>query len=48
VKLASGVTTLTYEDRIVTSGRTYFWVVTAVDQAGCESGFSAEARATIP
>jgi len=48
VKLASRVPALTYDDRIVISGRTYFWVVTAVDQAGRESRFSAEVRATIP
>jgi hypothetical protein len=32
----------------VGSGRTYFYVVTALDQADRESRFSAEARAMIP
>jgi fibronectin type 3 domain-containing protein len=37
-----------YEDGLVGSGRTYFYVVTAIDQAGRESRFSNEARASIP
>jgi fibronectin type 3 domain-containing protein len=48
VKLASRVSGSPYEDRLVVSDRTYFYVVTAVDQAGRESRFSAEIRATIP
>lgn len=48
VKLASGVPELRYEDRLINSGRTYYYVVTAVDQAGRESRFSGEARAVIP
>jgi hypothetical protein len=48
VKLASNLTTLCYEDRLVGSGRTYFYVVTAIDQAGRESRYSNEARASIP
>jgi fibronectin type 3 domain-containing protein len=48
VKLASRVPGPPYEDRVVNSDRTYFYVVTAVDQAGRESRFSSEARATIP
>jgi fibronectin type 3 domain-containing protein len=48
VKLASGVAGPPYEDRLVNSGRTYLYVVTAVDQAGHESQFSAEASAVIP
>lgn len=47
-KIASGVTRPPYEDRIVTSGRTYFYVVTAVDQSGHESPFSGEVKATVP
>jgi len=47
-KIASGVPRSPYEDRIVTSGRTYFYVVTAVDQSGHESGFSGEAKAAVP
>ncbi len=37
-----------YEDQQVASGRTYFYVVTAVDQGGHESGFSTETQAVIP
>jgi fibronectin type 3 domain-containing protein len=48
VKIASRVPGPPYEDRLVGSGRTYFYVVTCLDQAGRESRFSAEARATIP
>ena len=48
VKLASGVPAPPYEDRLVTSGRTYFYVVTALDQTGRESRFSNEVRAAIP
>ena len=48
VKLASGVAAPPYEDRLVTSGRTYFYVVTALDQTGRESRFSNEVRAAIP
>ncbi len=48
VKIASRVSGPPYEDRLVLGGHTYFYVVTALDQAGRESRFSAEARATIP
>jgi hypothetical protein len=48
VRLASNLTILRYEDRLVGSGRTYFYVVTAIDQAGRESRYSNEARAPIP
>jgi fibronectin type 3 domain-containing protein len=48
VKLATRVPGPPYEDRLVVSGRTYFYVVTALDQAGRESRFSSEVRATIP
>lgn len=48
VMLASRVSEPHYEDHLVVSGRTYFYVVTAVDQAGHESWFSAEAKAIIP
>jgi fibronectin type 3 domain-containing protein len=47
VKIASGVPEPVYEDRQVPGGRTYFYVVTAVDQAGHESRFSSEVRAEI-
>lgn len=48
VRIASQVPGPPYEDRLVVSGRTYFYVVTALDQAGRESRFSSEVRATIP
>jgi fibronectin type 3 domain-containing protein len=48
VKLASNLPGPRYEDRLVGSGRTYFYVVTAIDQAGRESRYSNEARAAIP
>jgi hypothetical protein len=48
VKLASRVPEPRYDDRIVNSGRTYYYVVTSVDQAGGESRFSNETRAVIP
>ena len=48
VKIASRVPGPPYEDRLVVSGHTYFYVVTALDQAGHESRFSGEIRATIP
>jgi len=48
VKLACRVPGPPYEDRLVESGRTYYYVVTALDQTDQESGFSGEVRATIP
>jgi hypothetical protein len=48
VKLASRVPAPPYEDRLVNHGRTYFYVVTAVDQTGRESRFSTAVQATIP
>src|SRR5208337_5694182 len=48
VKLASRVPEPHYEDHLVVDGRTYFYVVTALDQDGHESRFSAEAKAIIP
>ena len=48
IKLASNLTVPRYEDGLVASGRTYFYVVTAIDQAGRESRYSNEARAVIP
>ncbi|MGB7150532.1 MAG: fibronectin type III domain-containing protein [Terriglobales bacterium] len=48
VKLASGVSEPRYEDRLTNNGRTYYYVVTAVDQAGRESRFSNETIAVIP
>ncbi len=37
-----------YVDSTVLSGKQYFYVTTAVDSSGAESGFSNEASATIP
>ena len=48
VKIATRVPGPPYEDRLVVSGRTYFYVVTALDQSGRESRFSGETRATLP
>ena len=48
VRLASGVSDPSYTDTIVSSGRTYFYVVTAVDQSNRESDYSNEASAVIP
>ncbi|MFY9661387.1 MAG: fibronectin type III domain-containing protein [Terriglobales bacterium] len=48
VKLASRVPAPPYEDRSVRSGHTYFYVVTALDQAGRESKFSQQIQAKIP
>ncbi len=45
-KIASGVPGPPYQD--CDQRRTYFCVVTAVDQAGHESRFSGEARAAAP
>jgi Cep192 domain 4/HYDIN/CFA65/VesB-like, Ig-like domain len=39
---------LSYTDDSVTSGATYYYVTTAVDSAGVESGFSNTARAVVP
>src|SRR5260370_30574894 len=48
VKIASRVPGPPYEDQLVVGGQTYFYGVTALDQAGHESRFSGEIRATIP
>ncbi len=48
VKIASRVSEPRYEDRLVVSGRTYYYVVTALDQSGRESKFSKEVPAPIP
>jgi hypothetical protein len=42
------VTALTYHDATVSSGTTYFYVITAVAQDGTESGFSPQATAVVP
>ena len=48
VKIAARVLTSPYEDRLVSRGRTYYYVVTTVDQNDRESRFSSEAKAEIP
>lgn len=45
---ASQVVNLTYTDALVLAGRTYYYVVRAVDSSGSESVNSNEAAATIP
>ena len=48
-KLNTSVTTATaFTDKSVQSGSTYYYVVTAVNSSGTESGFSAVAEAVIP
>lgn len=42
------ITITTYNDSTVQSGSTYYYVATAVNSSGVESGFSAAAQATIP
>ena len=48
VLLASGVPEPRYEDRLLMSERTYFYIVRAVDQARHESIPSNETQASIP
>jgi fibronectin type 3 domain-containing protein len=40
--------TAAYSDSSVVSGQTYYYVTTAVDASGVESGYSNEAEAVIP
>jgi hypothetical protein len=44
----SGVTSASYTDPNVQSGKTYYYVTTAVDSAGAESVYSNQATAVIP
>lgn len=46
VNLAGSITGTTYTDTGVTNGTTYYYVITAVDTTGNESGYSSEASAT--
>ena len=48
VKIALRVPGLTYTDRTVVSGKTYFYVVTAVGQGSRDSRVSQEIKAVIP
>jgi len=47
-RLATRVPGPPYEDRLVSSGETYFYVVTAVDEAGRESRYSKKIELKIP
>jgi hypothetical protein len=48
-RISSGVVPgLSYGDSSVSNGATYFYVVTAVDAQGFESGYSNEAAASVP
>lgn len=42
------LSSLAYSDSSVTSGKTYYYVTTAVDSTGAESGYSNQAQAVIP
>jgi fibronectin type 3 domain-containing protein len=44
----SPLTSPSYTDSSVQSGRTYFYVVTAVDASNQESGYSTEVAAVMP
>jgi len=46
--LASAISGETYVDQAVQSGATYYYVVTAVDDQGRESGYSSQTAITIP
>jgi|SRR5215831_2790718 len=48
VKIAERVPNTHYEDRLVGTGREYSYVVTTVDQAGRESGYSAPFTVRVP
>ena len=49
-KINSGglVASTLYTDSNVTSGQTYYYVVTAVDSSGTESGYSNQTQAVVP
>jgi fibronectin type 3 domain-containing protein len=47
-KLVSGVKQTKYEDNLVNSGTTYYYVVTSVDEDGHESQYSSEIQAKVP
>jgi hypothetical protein len=46
--LASGVASTSYTDTSVQSGNSYYYVTTAVDSSGGESGYSNEALVLVP
>jgi len=45
---ASAIGGLSYSDQSVQTGGTYYYVVTAVDDQGRESGYSAQVATIIP
>ena len=45
---SSPITGTTYTDLMVTSGQSYYYVVTAVDSHGVESVYSNQAPASVP
>jgi hypothetical protein len=45
---SSPVSVVSYKDSTVQSGKTYYYVVTAVNSSGAESGYSSQATAAIP
>jgi hypothetical protein len=45
---ASPLTTTTYVDGSIVSGRTYYYVATAVDTSDIESTYSNQATAPVP
>jgi fibronectin type 3 domain-containing protein len=47
-RIAERVAGPPYEDRLVTSGRRYLYVVTSVDQNGRESRYSAAVTVEVP
>jgi fibronectin type 3 domain-containing protein len=47
-KLAGEVKETRYQDELVNSGTTYYYVVTSVDEAGHESEHSSEIQAQVP
>jgi bacillopeptidase F len=47
-QLLAFVTSTTFVDSIITSGQTYYWVVTAVAANGAESAYSSQVSAIIP
>ena len=47
-RIASFVSLNSYNDKAVSSGQTYYYVVTAIGLNSVESGYSDEAVATIP
>jgi len=47
-KLASGIKDTKYQDSLVNSGTTYYYVVTSLDEGGHESPYSAEIQAKVP